>query len=166
MTEDKISLDELFPLQEELDAEIAKLHNVTYESTFDRRLLALLVELSEFANESRCFKYWSLKGPGTKERLLDEYADGLHFFLSLGIPLGVERFTHRYNVHEKDLSRAIVEVYKQVSALHDEYEPRRYASAFGAYLNIIPLFDWSNEEVIGAYKSKLDVNHQRQENKY
>ena len=52
----QINLEELYSLQKELDLEIAKNHNVTYESTSDKRLLALLVELGEFANETRCFK--------------------------------------------------------------------------------------------------------------
>lgn len=47
------------------------------------RILALSVEVGEFANATRCFKYWSLKPPESKERLLDEYADILHFLLSV-----------------------------------------------------------------------------------
>jgi dimeric dUTPase (all-alpha-NTP-PPase superfamily) len=98
---------------------------------------ALLVELGEFANETRCFKFWSLKPASPKEVvILDEYADGMHFFLSLGIPLGVTTFSHRYKIREKDLSRAIVGVYKAVGALHEHYDPEHYGVAFGAYLNL------------------------------
>ena len=50
MTDDKIILDECFFLQAKLDEEIASNHHVDYESTFSRRVLALLVELGEFAN--------------------------------------------------------------------------------------------------------------------
>ena len=77
MTGDFIELTPLFALQEALDQEIALAHDVTYETTFPRRLMALLVELGEFANETRCFKYWSVKGPSPKEVILDEYADKL-----------------------------------------------------------------------------------------
>ena len=166
MTEDFIDLSALFPLQADLDAEIAATHNIDYPSTFSRRLMALLVELSEFANETRCFKYWSLKGPSPKEVILDEYADGLHFLLSLGIPLGVTEYKHYFEVKEKDLTEALLTVYENAVALRKEYTVAQYAKTFGSYLNLIPLFDYSVEEVGMAYLKKLGVNHQRQENKY
>ena len=166
MTDDYIDLSVLFALQGELDEEIATLHHVDYESTFHRRVLALLVELGEFANETRCFKYWSLKGPSAKEVVLDEYADGLHFLLSLGIPLGVSEYKHYFHVVEKDLTKAILKVYEDVVELEKDYTVEHYAKAFGDYLNIIPLFDYSSEEVIGAYLKKLGTNHTRQKEHY
>ena len=69
-----INIKELYSLQASLDAEIARNHNVTYESTFERRLLALIVEIGELANETRCFKYWSNKESSPKEVVMDEFA--------------------------------------------------------------------------------------------
>jgi len=166
MNEDMIVLDELFPLQASLDQEIASLHHVDYELTHEKRILALFVELGEFANETRCFKYWSLKAPSEKAIILDEYADGMHFFLSLGIPLGVTTLSHRYSIREKDLSKAIISVYKKVGVLHENYDAQHYAVAFGAYLNLLPLLGYSSQDVIAAYKKKLLVNHVRQETHY
>ena len=166
MTDDKIILDDLFALQAELDEEIAKNHHIDYESTYSRRVLALLVELGEFANETRCFKYWSYKAPSPKEVILDEYADGLHFLLSLGVMMGVSQYTHHFHVREKDLTEAILMVYKDVSDLKDNFDPEHYAKAFADYLNIIPLFDYSSQEVIDAYKAKCGKNHIRQETHY
>ncbi|MBQ9458028.1 MAG: dUTP diphosphatase [Bacilli bacterium] len=166
MTEDFIDLSAFFPLQAALDQEIAEKHGIDYPSTFSRRLLSLLVELGEFANETRCFKYWSLKGPGPKERILDEYADGLHFLLSLGIPLGVSQYKHYFKVEEKDLTEALLTVYANAVELRKNYTPEQYAKTFGSYLNLIPLFDYSVLEVGEAYLKKLGVNHQRQEEKY
>ena len=55
----KFDLTDLYKKQAELDAAIAANHNITYETTRPRRILALLVEFGEFANATRCFKYWS-----------------------------------------------------------------------------------------------------------
>lgn len=166
MTDDFIELTPLFALQAALDQEIAAIHDVDYESTFSRRLLALLVELGEFANETRCFKYWSYKPSSPKEVILDEYADGLHFFLSLGIPLGVATYKHYFRVEEKDLTQAILHCYASAIKLDEEYTVENYAKAFGDYLNIIPLFDYSSQDVIEAYVKKLSTNHKRQEDHY
>ena len=83
-------LRDMYSKQAELDLEIAKNHNINYENTRNKRVLALLVELGEFANTTRTFKFWSNKGPEGKEVMLDEFADGLHFLLSLGIDKGFE----------------------------------------------------------------------------
>jgi len=88
-----INLEELLMMQRDLDIEILKKYNSrSCMSRFPKeqadflteRMLAMIVEVSELANASRCFKYWSMKPAEPKERLLDEYADCLHFLLSLG----------------------------------------------------------------------------------
>ncbi|MEE3299230.1 MAG: dUTP diphosphatase [Candidatus Enteromonas sp.] len=163
---DVIVLDDLYPLQKELDEDIAKRHNVSYESTKDKRLLALLVEFGEFANETRCFKYWSLKPMSEKEVVLDEYADGMHFFLSLGIPLGVTSLKKELVKKDVDPATAILEVYQEAAKLHEDYSLSQYEKAFGMYLDLLPLFGFSGMEAKEAYLKKLKVNHTRQENKY
>lgn len=155
-------LDELYPLQKALDEEIEKNHQVSYESTHYQRVLALLVEIGEFANETRCFKFWSEKPASPKAVILDEYADGMHFFLSLGLPLGVEKYTHKFKPDESELTRQILKCYSYVADLLEDYSPKRYAIAFGSYLNLLPLLGYSGEDAVEAYKKKLEVNHTRQ----
>lgn len=161
-----IVLDELFPLQKSLDAEIHEKHHVDYESTHNKRILALLVELGEMANETRCFKYWSVKPPSEKEVILDEYADGMHFFLSLGIPLGVKTYTHCFLAPQNGLTEQILLTYAKVTDLLTSFDEKHYALAFGSFLNILPILGYSGEDAIQAYKKKLQVNHKRQQERY
>ena len=161
-----LELAPLFALQKDLDEEIARLHDVTYESTFPRRLLALLVELGEFANETRAFKYWSLKGPSEKSVILEEYVDGLHFLLSLGIPLGVRSYSHEIEAKESDLTEALLHFYAGALHLKSEYTLDAYLPLLGEYLDMLPLFGASGKEAIDSYKSKMAENHARQKNHY
>ena len=99
-----MNLKELYKMQNDLDKFIV---DATYNSIGDEmiivnhndinflneRLLALFAEVGEFANATRCFKYWSHKPSESKERLLDEYVDILHFYLSVGN-------TMKFNVDE------------------------------------------------------------------
>lgn len=84
------SIKDLYDMQEKLDAYIILKNNpdITLKELLTDTLLALQVEVSELANATRSFKHWSRKGPENKEILLEEYADILHFFLSLGLQLG------------------------------------------------------------------------------
>jgi dimeric dUTPase (all-alpha-NTP-PPase superfamily) len=162
----EIVLDELFPLQSGLDATIHAAHQCDYESTHYKRILAFLVELGEFSNETRCFKFWSLKSPSEKAVILDEYADGMHFLLSLGLPLGVEKYTHKFKPDQKELTLQILKTYSLATDLLDHYDPKHYALVFSSFLNILPLLGYSGEDAIAAYKKKLAVNYTRQEQHY
>ncbi len=51
------------------------------EEIIRKNRLGLLVELGELANETRCFKYWSTKNAGDREKVLEEYIDCLFMTL-------------------------------------------------------------------------------------
>lgn len=162
----KIDLTELFKAQSQLDQTIAQNHNVTYESTRLRRTLSLLVELGEFANSTRCFKYWSNKGSEPLDRVLDEYADALHFFLSLGIDVGTQKFIYNRTKIVGDLTAQIMETYARVNNFVKKRSDANYIKAFQAFLNIIPLLNVRWKTVENAYFKKLGVNYNRQETNY
>ncbi len=161
-----VNLEELYSLQAKLDKEIADNHHVSYKSTHDKRLLALIVEIGELANETRCFKYWSNKGPSAKEIVMDEFADGLHFLLSLGIPLEAKKFVYEIKEQKEELTLQIHKLYKQVIALQKHYNLKTYEKAFQTFLNLTPSLGMSSEDIISSYKTKLSVNYKRQETNY
>ncbi len=156
----------LFSLQKGLDEEIHLLHKESYESTYHKRVLALLVELGEFANETRAFKFWSLKGPSSKEIILDEWADALHFFLSIGIYLGVDKIESNEKPSSSSLVEQLLLVYKEVSAFYLDKDVEGYKKAFSDFLDLLMLLGYSESDGIEAYKKKLEVNYKRQENHY
>ncbi|MFA5481281.1 MAG: dUTP diphosphatase [Bacilli bacterium] len=162
----EIELKELYVLQSGLDKRIAENHHTSYDKTQDDRLMALIVELGELANETRCFKYWSNKGPSPKSVLLDEYADGMHFFLSLGLPLKARKTLYRIEPSDDSLTRQFHRLYKATVELVESYDENHYTNAYQLFLNLIPSLGFSIEEVVEAYKAKLHVNYHRQETNY
>ena len=162
----KINLDHLYKKQAELDQRIAENHNVSYATTRPRRTLALLVEIGEFANATRCFKYWSNKPSEAQDIVLDEYVDGLHFFLSLGIDIGVSKKEYNHTKHAKDLTEQVLEVYRLATIFYKKQDEKSYIKAFQAFINITPLLKvrWSTVEK--AYYKKLGENYHRQDTNY
>lgn len=79
----KIEWKELLDAQRNLDLHTFELRGQTYAGTSEKRLLALLVELHELANETKCFKFWANRPTGNRDKVLLEYADVLHFILSI-----------------------------------------------------------------------------------
>jgi len=84
------NLGELLDLQDELDQHIIKNMDQPPDEKFllTSKFLSLVVEAGELANKSRCFKYWSRKKSDGRKILLEEFADILHFLLSLANHFG------------------------------------------------------------------------------
>ena len=159
-------LTDLYKNQKELDLEIAKNHNITYQSTRNKRTLALFVELGEFANATRTFKYWSNKGPESKERVLDEFADGLHFILSLGIDQGFEVDSIEVEDDENSLTNTLLKTYELTSIFYSCQTLSNYLSVFISYLRCLFKLGFTWQEARDAYYLKLQENHVRQETNY
>src|SRR5690625_2367570 len=80
-----------FSIQKGLDDTILKEKEITIPPDKINKIVALLVEIGEMANETRCFKYWSNKEPSKKKVILEEYVDCMHFLLGIGNDYGFSR---------------------------------------------------------------------------
>lgn len=161
-----IDLKSLYSKQIELDEEICKKHNVSYESTRISRLIALLVEIGEFANETRAFKYWSLKGSSPKEVVIEEYVDALHFFLSVGI--GDNNYLKEISVLniDKPVNEQILDVYTSIIEYSKDRTLEKYTYAFNLFFHLGKSIGFKEDEIMDAYNLKLKENHSRQNNNY
>ncbi len=162
----KIELKPLINEQAKLDAHIQSQHQVTYANTRDKRILALLVEIGEMINETKTFKFWSKKPSAEKPIILDEYADGLHFLLSLSIEVQSQKTNYEIQPLQVTLTQATILVFQHVSELSKHWHVKHLESAFQAYLNLIPLLGFTADDVVQAYFKKLGVNYTRQQNAY
>ena len=124
------------------------------------------IEIGELANETRCFKYWSNKPSSPNEVVIEEYADGLHFLLSLGIPLKVKKTDYTFQEEEDDLTSLFHKTYHKCLLLVENYDEEHYIDAFQTYLNLGHKLGFSSVEIIDSYKAKLAINHNRQNTNY
>ncbi|HYK74615.1 MAG TPA: dUTP diphosphatase, partial [Pseudoneobacillus sp.] len=130
-----MNFNKLFSMQKELDSHIENNHQIQNENLFDKKILALLVELGELANETRCFKFWSLKSPAPKEKIGEEYVDGLHFILSLGLECGFEKEEIKISTGQnKDITGQFLEIYDQVNKFKNNPTYTNYEQLFNEFL--------------------------------
>ncbi|HZH61555.1 MAG TPA: dUTP diphosphatase [Metabacillus sp.] len=157
----------LFNMQQELDARIQSQHNLENENLVDRKILALLVEIGELANETRCFKFWSLKPPAPTNIILEEYVDGIHFILSLGLEMKIDtNMSFEDRESSKTLTEQFLIVYETVSIFKHDPSVSNYKIMFEEYLLLGKLLGYTSEQVEKAYVSKNEVNHKRQQQGY
>lgn len=81
----KIKLTEILNFQSNFDKFIDEVNKVNRADIRKKLHLAMMAELMELCNETRCFNYWSDKKRGKDEEVLSEFADVLSFCLSEGI---------------------------------------------------------------------------------
>lgn len=163
----KLKIDDLYELQKELDERIFLLHEVDRPSTRIDRILALLVEVGEMINETKCFKYWSLKPSSSKEVVLEEYGDGIHFLLSLGIDLNDQSiFIENQATDQSNLSELTLMVYQNICDLKSDFCLYQYHKTFSSFLTLGERLAFTQEDIRGYYLMKNKINHQRQDNNY
>ena len=157
----------LFRKQRELDAYIEdKLESADRGDIFRKKILALQVEIGELANETRCFKFWSKKGPSERSVILEEYVDGLHFILSLGLDKGLVYTSAPLSDERVDQTDAFLDLYQTIGAFYAEPVQKTYEALFQSFLLLGQLLGFSEASILEAYKKKNEVNHTRQDQGY
>lgn len=163
-----MKLLEMFEMQKGLDGHIEKQHELENEDLFDRKVLALLVEIGELANETRCFKFWSLKPSSSLEVILEEFVDGIHFILSLGLECGFESLEEisRGENNRPNMNKQFLAVYESIHAFRSERTIETYKQMFQSYLLLASLLSFEDEDIKKAYIAKNEVNYRRQQDGY
>lgn len=165
-----MNLRPLFFLQEKLDEKISSKHeydDFLKQDHSRKKVLSLRVEIGELLNELRLHKYWSKKKPSTKEKQLEEYADGLHFILSIGVDKGVKDYTYQ-GLYDEDLTAEdLVFIFDRLMTMSwGELRKEDYKLGLEMYLKLglLLLFSW--DEIKEAYVKKNMINQERQEKDY
>ncbi|WP_163970182.1 dUTP diphosphatase [Oceanobacillus halotolerans] len=157
----------LFTIQEQLDKFIEENHNLQEDDLFDKKYLSLLVEIGELANETRCFKFWSTKPKSEKEVILEEYVDGIHFLLSLGLEKG---FRYTKTDHDLKISTNLTDQFNIVFANCTQFKEnpmqKYYEKLFTEYVALGVLLGFDEHAIRDAYLKKNEVNYQRQQQGY
>ena len=97
---------------------------------------------------------------------MDEYADGLHFLISLGIDAEINIYEFEQKSSDLDLSNLFLEMYEKVCLFMKERNAENYINCFETYLSIANKLDMSEEDIFNSYLLKLGENYHRQETNY
>lgn len=204
-----MNLEKMLETQKALDDRIIKTKGLEGKDLFANTILALQVELAEFANEGRWFKHWSndqeprtnVLAEGTKNGkeysvyrnlVLEEYVDGLHFFLSAANQKGwqealyissdpfLECAENMKKVGKKkyltdtylELIYFLMKSYMEINSKDEKIAGfhvniYHFRLAWSLFLTIgIVGFGFTLDQIEQAYFAKNAVNHERQNNGY
>lgn len=186
-----MKLTKLFEAQQILENRIISEHpELRDQDNIPWKLLALQTELGECANEWRGFKRWShdqeprihVRKRGLITRaveyhnpLLEEYVDGLHLVLSIGLELtdewvidedyAVYRFI-KSTWNKVTTIEQFQVVYREIADFSREYDVMTYIELVSQFLGLGEMLGFTWNQIELAYISKNEVNLRRQENGY
>ncbi|MUK86900.1 dUTPase [Ornithinibacillus sp. L9] len=156
----------LFSMQKKLDSYIESNHQLENKDVFHDKYLALLVELGELANETRCFKFWSNKPRSSDSVVLEEYVDGIHFILSLGIEKGL----YYHSIELENTSVSETEQFNSIFELCVKFNnnpvQENYDRLFYNYLLLGQILGFTEVDIQDAYFKKNEINYERQNQGY
>lgn len=184
-----MNLDKMLAAQNEFDQLVITSHGIEWSQKERLRntLVALDIELSEFANEAQWFKVWKKDKQINQAKLLEEYIDALHFMLSIANQMNFEGFMSIYydaieELRESGFDGGLNGIYLELK--HNllrmteaddgqvfvlKYTKSEYSFKMAWYLFIaigMIGFDFTTEQIETAYFEKMNINKERQKNGY
>ncbi|GAA0601117.1 dUTP diphosphatase [Virgibacillus siamensis] len=157
---------ELYSMQKQLDNYIEAQHDLSGRDVFKEKSLALLVELGELANETRCFKFWSTKQRSDISVILEEYVDGVHFLLSLGLEKGFEYHGGSGTVPCESETDQFNRVFSATTEFREHPTETNYITLFEYFVQLGELLGFEEKAIQKAYLEKNEINYERQDQGY
>lgn len=137
------------------------------EDYFKKNCIEFLVELSEFINETKCFKYWSVKKPNLDDMML-EYADVitmvLYFYNNLGMKLDINNLPN--HIESKNIFDVINYIYLIGTDLINNYSEVLVSDILSNVLYLGKLFNLDENEILEFINKKHKIIEERLNSDY
>ena len=158
-------LTNIYEVTKQIDEQFA-LHYGNDEEIVRKNRLELLVELGELANETRCFKYWSMRQTGEKEKVLEEYIDCLFMTLYFANIVNIsldEEFPSSLN---GDMIDTFLYLNKFASAISEIPSKDEIKKVLVELDHLAKLIGFSIKDLERATKIKREIIYDRFNNEY
>ena len=132
---------------------------------YQKNCIALLVELGEFINETKCFKYWSIKSP-IKEKVLEEYADCITMCLSFFYTFNIEIDNIPNHFDTENILLLINEIFKDTTCMFKDGNDKLAKKIFSNLVYLGKLFGYQEKEIYDACYKKMEIIKERLETDY
>lgn len=165
-TKDHLKLGDYFDKQLMLDNNILQVKRLVRNASItEKKLIAFKQEFGELLQRlPEVFKFWSNKKNALDYDTVEEWVDGFHFLLSIGIDKGYDKEVTVIETGEYD-ECTIQELSLLIYNGH-VYTLENYIILFKLYLTFIYKLGFGNEAIRQAYDNKNRENFKRQATGY
>ncbi|QJB71004.1 dUTP diphosphatase [Mycoplasma sp. 1654_15] len=132
----------------------------------EQKVMALIVEIAEFANEIESFKYWKVNKKNNVEKVKEEYVDAIHFLSSLAIEHNLSFILEAKIVENKDLDSQFLKTFYLATKFGYSTKTEDLKELFEYFLGFISLLEFTFDEIKTAYLNKARINIERIKSNY
>lgn len=159
-----MDLDNIYKINKELDV----IFNERYSNDlyyYEKNVIALIIEISEFINETKCFKYWSVKSP-KKEYVLEELADSITMCLSFITYFKSDLNNILGHIDTDNIFLVINKIYKDASSMMENKDVLLVKSILSNLFYLGELLNLEKDEIYDACYKKMDIIKMRLNSDY
>lgn len=150
-----MDLNEIYKKEKIINLYFRKKYNYNDEEIFNKQVLELLCELSEFAYETKCFKYWKNEKQSNPEVTIPEFADCLMITLCFCDLAGIDELVID-NISENDMVKLFIETHRIASSLSIDLEKEKLFKILTNLIMISKLLNYSDELLFKYCIDKMD----------
>lgn len=165
-----MNLEKIFKKQLLLDnaiyARSKEIHNIkSFEEIKKLRIIALIVELSEFMNEIETFKYWKQSRKNNRAKILDELADVLHFAISWAIRKDINPQITPV-IFSQDPNEQFIQIMGWVNKWFVDDSKENIQYTIELIFGLASIVGFNENEIINSYMKKNEINFKRIDENY
>lgn len=158
-------LNKLYQRNKELDHIFISKYQEKEPRYFEKNCIEFLVEFGEFVNETKCFKYWSIKKP-KMEDVYEEFADCVTMILTMYYVLDLELNTLTTHHESNDVLEVINYIYKQGTKLMKDINEELVRDLLSNLFYLSDLLNLDREEIYKTLSYKQDKVEERLNSDY
>ena len=150
-----MDLNEIYKKEKIINSHFRKKYDYNNEEIFNKQVLELLCELSEFAYETKCFKYWKNEKQSSPDITIPEFADCLMITLCFCDLAGIDELVID-NISENDMVKLFIETHRIASSLSIDLEKEKLFKILTNLIMISKLLNYSDELLFKYCIDKMD----------
>lgn len=150
-----MNLREIYCKEKRINSYFRKKYDYTNEDIFYKQVLELICELSEFAYETKCFKYWKQETQSSPEITIPELADCLMISLCFCDLANIEEIQIE-QVNETNMTKLFIETNQLVSSLTINLDKEKLLRIVSYLIALSKLLNYNEEELNKYCMIKMD----------
>ena len=159
------TLNKIYQRNKELDHIFMKKYEEKEPLYFEKNCIEFLVEFGEFVNETKCFKYWSIKKPKMDD-VYEELADCITMTLTMYYVLDLELDDLKEHHKTENILELINYIYSQGSKLMFKLNEDLVKDILTNLFYLADLLELDKEEIYRVLSYKQDKVEERLNSDY
>ena len=150
-----MDLNLIYEKEKIINSYFRKKYDYSDKNIFNKQVLELLCELSEFAYETKCFKYWKNEGQSSPDITIPEFADCLMIILCFCDLANIDKLEIEI-IKENDMVVLFIEANKLASSLTMDLEKEKLLKILSYLMALSKLLNYSDEELNNYCMEKMN----------